>query len=178
MDDSSQIGPTDSEKTFAALDRHLAAIQRIPEHERERQREDDKRARFSKLIRNAQCELAGASWPVKGPGALRELFTSGACAAFAHAFHKTRGGQVRRCNSPAHFWVKAHGSYWDVTGRYETELELLQASFEGIQSQQLQISDSASTALEARVPETVLSVAGWDELCGIAEHLLASLEPR
>lgn len=109
MDDSPQMDLAAAAETSAALDGLLEAIESTPEAERKRQEEARKIADFSKMIANARAELGRIVWPVQKESAVRALFTGGACAVFAFVFHRMRGGQVRQCTSPAHFWVRAGG---------------------------------------------------------------------
>jgi hypothetical protein len=169
---ASHVAPEFAQETGEVLDRLLEEVRSTPAEERGRQNQAQKTARLAKVMADVRLELPNLSWPITQPCATRELFTAGACTAFAFVLEKQQGGQVRHCKAPAHFWVKVQEQYWDVTGQYSSELELLQSSFEGLKLSALALGDFLPEELEAQIPKAVASVVSWNELCGIAERLL------
>lgn len=79
-------------------------------------------------------------------------------------------------HKPGSFLGASRWIYYDVSGQYPAEIELLQASFNGVQSSSLQVSDFQPAELQAQLPGTLSSLLGWGELCRIAERLLTPME--
>lgn len=161
------------EESSAALDRLFENEQRKTEEQRDREREERDRDALIKRLREAKEEVKSTQWPVTSQfSSIRELFTEGACAAFAFVCHQLNGGQVRGSARPCHFWVKVGEQFFDVTGQYSSESLLLGASFPGARLHEIIIRDFHPGALEGQLPAKVSRVVNWHELCRIAETLL------